>query len=100
MNEVEQFIDNFKSDYKEEIELVFTEGNCYYFAVILRERFNGTIYYLPIDNHFVCKIDADFYDITGKLTLSESPVNWEDLEQQDAAHYKRIVRDCIMKLQQ
>lgn len=100
MNEVEQFISNFKFDYKEEIEVVFTEGNCYYFAVILRERFNGTIYYLPIDNHFVCKIADDFYDITGKLTLSESPVNWEDLEQQDSAHYKRIVRDCIMKLQQ
>ena len=100
MNEVETFIDNFKSQYKDEIEVVFTEGNCYYFAVILRERFKGTIYYLPIENHFICRIDGLYYDIKGLVKLDETPIDWEELEQQDAAHYKRIVRDCITKLQQ
>ncbi len=98
MNDIEEFIENFKFMYKLELEQVFTEGNCYYFAVILRERFKGCIYYLPIENHFLCKINEEYYDITGKVKPVESPVDWEELEQQDEAHYKRIERDCILKL--
>ena len=51
MDKVISFINKFKFAYKGELEFVFTNGNCYYFAVILKERFGGEIYYLPIDNH-------------------------------------------------
>ena len=39
-NEVLKFIDKFKFIHKKEIEEVFTTGNCYYFALILKERFD------------------------------------------------------------
>ena len=93
MDKVISFIDKFKFAYKGELEFVFTSGNCYYFAVILKERFGGEIYYLPIDNHFVCKIDKEYYDITGKAGFNEKPYKWDSYP--DELEKKRIIRDCI-----
>ena len=95
MDNVEKFINKFKFKYKDELEYVFSFGNCYYFAVILKERFNGEIYYLPIKNHFICKIDKDYYDITGKAALNEPVEKWSDVKKTDIKFYNRIVRDCI-----
>lgn len=95
MNRIETFIDKFKFIYKQELEYVFTSGNCYYFAVILKEHFNGEIYYLPIENHFICKIDKEYYDITGKAKFNEKPYKWSELETYDNLLYRRIIRDCI-----
>lgn len=93
MDKVISFINKFKFAYKGELEFVFTSGNCYYFAVILKERFGGEIYYLPIDNHFVCKIDKEYYDITGKAGFNEKPYKWDNYP--DELEKKRIIRDCI-----
>ena len=95
MNQVETFIDKFKFIYKQELVQVFTTGNCFYFAIILKERFNGEIYYLPIENHFICKIDKDYYDITGKAKFNEKPYKWSEFKDYDSLLYNRIVRDCI-----
>jgi hypothetical protein len=95
MNEILEFIKKFKFKYSKELVEVFTSGNCYYFAVILKDRFNGEIYYLPIENHFVCKIDKDYYDITGFAPMNESPIKWTTYKNEDEKHYNRIVRDCI-----
>ena len=92
---IEDFIRKFKFKYNSELEYIFTSGNCYYFALILRDRFNGEIYYLPIENHFICKIDNGFYDITGKIEPKEHPYKWSTFKYEDEALYKRIVRDCI-----
>ena len=70
-------------------------GNCYYFALILKEHFNGEIYYLPIGNHFICRIDKDYYDITGKAKFNEKPYKWKDFKVFDKKLYNRVVRDCI-----
>ena len=95
MNKVEKFIKKFKFIYSKELEYVFTRGNCYFFAVILREHFGGEIYYLPIENHFVCCIGKNFYDITGKIKLMEHPYKWTDYKDFDELDYKRVVRDCL-----
>lgn len=95
MNRIEQFIDKFKFKYKTELEYIFTSSNCYYFVAILQEHFNGEIYYLPISNHFICKIDKEYYDITGKAKFDEHPYKWKEFEEYDKSLYKRIVRDCI-----
>ena len=95
MNKVEEFIKKFKFDHVKEVEDLFLHGNCYYFAIILKEHFNGEIYYLPIDNHFICKIDKDYYDITGKAGFNEKPYKWSDYKTFDKLAHKRIVRDCI-----
>lgn len=90
-----EFIKKFKFKHVKEVESLFLYGNCYYFAVILKERFNGEIYYLPINNHFICKIDKEYYDITGLASINEHPYKWKDFKYFDELLYKRIVRDCI-----
>lgn len=89
------FITKFKFEYPHQLEYVFTHGNCYYFAMILKERFHGQIYYLPIANHFVCKIDNNYYDITGEAAMNESPIDWIDYQKHELSHSKKIIRDCI-----
>lgn len=75
----------------------WTTGNCYYFAVILKDRFNGTLYYDPIEGHFLCKIDSDYYDYTGKVNVDSSRIYcWEYLKYFDNLYYEHIVRDCCM----
>lgn len=93
--EVLEFIEKFKFHEPKIIEYLFMNGNCYYFAVILKDKFNGEIYYLPIANHFVCKIDNDFYDITGFCSINEKPYLWDTFEKIESTHKERIVRDCI-----
>lgn len=94
-SEVESWIKKFKFVDADNLEAVFTSGNCYYFAVILNEHFGGEIYYLPIANHFVCKINENFYDITGKVIPDEKPICWADYKKYDELEYNRIVRDCL-----
>ena len=75
MTEVLEFIRRFKTyDDVGILEETFSRGYCYYFAVILQERFGGEILYDPIEGHFVTRIvDEDWrvhlYDITGDVTM-------------------------------
>lgn len=96
---VKDFIIDFKEMHPKEIEDVFLHGYCYWFAKILELRFEGTIYYLPIDNHFITKIGNNFYDIRGKLNGNQfNPcVNWEEYQLIDELEVSRIYRDCIRK---
>ena len=50
------FIDSFS-----EIRLMKSK-NCYYFAMILKDRFNGEIYYDVINGHFLTLIKYKLYD--------------------------------------
>lgn len=95
-------------------------GNCYYFSVILRDRFatkDPTIYYDVIHGHFLTKINDNLYDAKGiayKLSVSELDkinktqlwhpveldydiviVNWQYFSKYDSLQYERINRDCI-----
>ena len=100
MVKVLTFINDFKKGYWDELESVFSYGYCYWFAFILKERFNGTIYYLPIENHFICLIDDKFYDITGYLEIDTNKdlvYPWEEYRLMDDLEAQRIERDCIKK---
>ena len=94
-NEVLKFIDKFKFIHKKEIEEVFTTGNCYYFALILKERFEGSIYYLPIENHFITYIGVQYYDISGKVIPDEEAIRWTSFQLIEPFEADRIKRDCI-----
>lgn len=82
----------------------WTNGNCYYFAVILVDRFKdegAAIYYDTVDGHFICKIDDIFYDWNGALTFEEEHIEkyikkWSDLCNEDPIWSNRIVRDVIL----
>ena len=73
------------------------DGNCYWFAVILQNRFPFLeIYYLPIKGHFVCGDGVNYYDWTGVVQLEEIPFLFSDIEQQDSSCFDRIFRDCVL----
>lgn len=72
----------------------WTSGNCYYFAIILKDRFGGEIYYDPVNGHFFLKIDDTNYDYNGVYT----PFNeykLKDIKLSDPLWYDRLVNDCI-----
>lgn len=91
-NDVLQFISQFR-----ECKHTFLYGCCYWFAFILKERFNGQIYYNPIENHFATKINGDLYDVSGEITC-DSFVLWDEYKKVDELEAARIERDCIKKL--
>lgn len=75
----------------------FTKGYCYYFSVILRERFpGGKIVYAPIRGHFLYKIKGKLYDITGEVEVDI----YHDFDfYPDYLEKERIIRDCILKVE-
>lgn len=78
----------------------FTNGNCYYFAVILKARFNkGLIMYNEIDNHFGYLLDNKIYDITGVICEKFSNDNlwdyWFIYYNRESANSRRVINDCI-----
>lgn len=97
------FITKFKATHKEELEDVFSNGFCYYFAMILYFRFFkiGTIMYIPIYNHFCYKVRNNYYDING-LILDDEMIKlaepWDTYKEADSLESFRIIRDCILKV--
>ena len=73
----------------------WTTGNCYYFALILADRFNGDIYYDVINGHFITKIQDNFYDWNGIVNTNNCLVEWNKMDQYDSLVKQRIIRDCI-----
>lgn len=99
MDEVLEFIHRrFKADCD------WKTGNCYYFAVILKERFcndNPEIYYDVCEGHFLCKINDHFYDWSGTVVhdaeyLNRYVIKWGGFHNYDELQFDRIVRDVIM----
>lgn len=92
-----KFIGNFKKGSpKEIIEIFFTQNNCYHFAVILTNMFDGNIIYDIDNNHFISEINGYYYDITG---LVEEPLNsymWKDMEEKDPIEYDSVYEACVM----
>lgn len=76
------------------------DGNCYYFTVILKNRFpEGKIYYDIVWGHFVFKYKNKYYDWTGVLGLDEFLdylIEWDKFNEYDSLRRERVVRDCIM----
>ena len=71
-------------------------GNCYFFALILNERFGGTIFYDVIKGHFLVQIDKEYYDYSGEILVdSNHLIQWDKFLLYDHSQYRRIIRDCI-----
>ena len=109
MNKIEQFIDNMKEVFPEELETVFYRGYCYWFAFILAERFKGTIWFNSKIIHFATKIENDMYDIYGKVRPGICPVTgiedysendwieWSNFQINHHEAVESIVNSCIKK---
>ena len=92
MNEILDFIQRrFSKDCK------WLAGNCYYFSLILKDRFpKGTIYYDVIRGHFVFKYEDKYYDWTGVVKSNSHLVEWDKFDEYDSLQKQVIIRDCIM----
>ena len=94
------FIKQFR-DYGPEVVNLFSNGMCWHFAIILRDRFGGfnPIMYDPVINHFAVQIGDRIYDITGDI--SDDPkynfILWTEYKF-DTKEMQRIYRDCILKI--
>lgn len=72
-------------------------GNCYYFSVILKNRFpEGKIFYDVINGHFIFLYNDKYYDWTGNITPNGYLVEWEKFEKYDYIQKNIIIRDCLM----
>lgn len=76
------------------------DGNCYYFALILADRFPELdLVYFPVTGHFVA---ADlttwvYYDFEGKHNMSGVPYyKYYELYDIDPEYFGRIQRDCVL----
>lgn len=75
LNFIKIFIHKYSCDTKAVIDL-FTTDMCYYFAVMLKERFidyDPVIMYYEVGGHFAVKIFDRIYDITGDITFKNLP---------------------------
>jgi len=97
---IEFFIERFKEGFnKEEVIKLFTQGNCYHFAVILSNLYDGEIYHDNIVNHFIFKHKNKFYDITGEVDVKNKDISkLIDIEINDPSHFIILLRDCIYKI--
>ena len=100
------FINKFSEKHPKVIRDLFGYGFCYYFAIVLQEfckvaNIQSEIMYIPIYNHFCCKIDDNLYDIRGVITnkaMIQLADSWEGyFKDYDTLESSRIIRDCILK---
>lgn len=90
-----EVLDFIKRKFKDDFN--WTKGNCYYFAVILKDRFpKGKIYYDVIYGHFVFKYENIYYDWTGIVEVTGHLVEWSKFNKYDVLQKERIIRDCIL----
>ena len=93
-NSVRDFLSRFHSSAN--VDEVFTNGCCYWFALILFVRFiesGAKIVYDPTVGHFATKIRGRVYDVTGDVTYGHK---WEPWSSFQDPQRSRITRDCIM----
>lgn len=77
---------------------LWLDGNCYYFALILHDRFpESEIIYDLIEGHFLIRYKNILYDWHGIYIPDNynALVVWENYKSEDPIHYKRIIKDVI-----
>lgn len=79
------------------IDCNWTTGNCYYFALILHDRFKtGTIFYDVINGHFIYFYNGKYYDWTGDINPDGKLVEWNKFDEYDSTLKQRIIKDCLL----
>ena len=76
---------------------MWENGNCYYFARILKDRFPYLeIYYVPAPGHFVAGTGKNFFDIHGEVKVDKTTAKrFKDIQKDDWPWFYRIWRDCV-----
>jgi len=75
----------------------WTNGNCWWFASILSARFPYlSVYYLPVEGHFIAGALNTYFDWTGQIFPEETPILFKELEKADELWAYRLYRDCVL----
>lgn len=98
MDEVEEFIARRWST----SDANWQNGNCYWFAYILCERFPYLgIYYQPIIGHFVAGLrpfkaadNIKYYDASGAVKADPNFIPIWEIAEKDPLWFQRLMRDC------
>ena len=91
MDEVKEFINRRWSD----TDAHWKDGNCYWFAQILINRFPYLhLYYMPVSGHFVAGTPSRYYDSGGRNYEREKPILFEEIQRLDPLWASRLMRDC------
>ena len=82
------------------IDCNWTNGNCYYFALILTQAFpEFEIYYDFAPGHFVAgnRRKNVYYDFNGIYTITpkNSIPSLNEIKEMDRQWYNRLIRDCV-----
>lgn len=96
-----KFIDKFKQGFaNDEIVKIFTQGNCYHFAIILKNIYTeGRIVHNRKINHFMLEYADKYYDITGEVKSDKNDCEyWDTLYYTDSNDYNLLMRDCVLKI--
>ena len=90
----EEILDFINRRFKENCH--WLDGNCYYFALILKDRFpNGFIYYDVTYGHFMYEVNGRFYDWSGEIAPKGKIAPWKIFHLYDKVQYEVIMRDCV-----
>lgn len=88
-NEVLEFINR-----RFKVDCNWLNGNCYYFAVILKNRFqDGEIVYDQIKGHFMFLLNDILYDYSGIVDSDYDKL--DNIKKTDPLLYSYLVRDCM-----
>jgi hypothetical protein len=75
----------------------WTNGNCYWFAKILTDRFEGLeIYYIPSEGHFVAGDGENFFDYNGLIKGTYRYIPFKEIKEDDPLWYSRLIKDCVL----
>lgn len=79
-----------------DIQELFTDGYCYWFAFLLEGRFPGAqMMYEPVEGHFVTAYQGRIYDIRGDVT--DLYDRKEFYSEEYCLEIPSIVNGCMMK---
>ena len=112
MKELYNRIIKFNYTFPAEARDNFLNGNCYWYARILQERFSPwsatKIMYNPIENHFSCRlmvaanefylVDARGIFATSSSSCLENWIPWDQYIKDEPLDAARVYRDCIWHL--
>lgn len=92
-NEILEFIERRWAGSEE----LFLNGNCYWFAEILCDRFSELeLMYLPVEGHFVAYDESDdtMYDVTGEVNYNGPRAKFTDILDMDYDWAVRLLKNC------
>lgn len=93
--DIDSFINLFKTN--KDINEIFVSEWDYAFSTILASKFNGVLYYDDINEHFVCKIDNDYFDANGKYENTVNLHEWNQYRKDNFAVCKKVMKERVYK---